>query len=35
MMESPREAMDMVMSLTVRDGNELDRFDLVLLVSPE
>lgn len=27
--------MEMAMSLTVRDGKELDRFDLVLLVSPE
>jgi hypothetical protein len=27
--------MDMAMLLTVRDGKELDRFDLVLLVSPE
>lgn len=27
--------MEMAMLLTVRDGKELDRFDLVLLVSPE
>ncbi|RFZ55777.1 hypothetical protein BB170200_03798 [Mycobacterium marinum] len=25
----------MALSLTVRDGTEVDRFDLVLLVSPE